>query len=91
MKPASKGGTNAFDNCQLTSSWYNNKKRADYSRTDADWKEFDDARKKRSVRATVIKQRPTIDKYKTFAEDQKKKQAAAAIKRRAQPAKPTIV
>ena len=73
MKPASKGGTNAFDNCQLTSSWYNNKKRADYSRTDADWKEFDDARKKRSVRArsssngprsTSTRRSPTIRRSK---------------------------
>jgi hypothetical protein len=77
IKPASKGGKNSFDNCQLTSAWYNNQKRAGYIRTKADWEEIKKLRTKREVRDSVKKQRVPLSQLK---KEELKKHQEAEIK-----------
>jgi hypothetical protein len=72
VKPASKGGENSFDNCQLTSAWYNNQKRAGYIRTEADWAKVEKVRNQREVRDSVKKQRVPLDQL--MREERKKHQ-----------------
>jgi hypothetical protein len=83
FKPANKGGSNSFANCQLTSAWYNNQKRDGYIRTDADWEEVEQVRSHRSVRKSVKDQRIPLDDLKRDAK-RKEQQKAGKAKRQAE-------